>query len=603
MKLKIRTYTPVHIGTGEELVSLDYVIDENKRYYYRISQDQFADFLYEKARDKVKVYAEWVKDIAAEIGDLKENRRAKLKEMDNNRRDYNQKLSALQQSMNLMDFCKEHNLVKAFKAYYEKEAEAGRVRRLKIRSKIGDKKLQVRGMMCTHEGKPYIPGTTLKGSVRTALLYKALQEYGEPYEIELMEAISQELARNQRATRTAVKIGPELEYSMAYGGTRKKKGGYVSYDDVQQDVFKFLVISDAHLEKAADYKEKTEVVKTDLYLHTNTSTDRKRPKFRASRQPQSPYIEALGTGLEFSFGLHFKLKELHAIYQVVRHTPEQDRLNWVGLEKKVLQVFGIDLKSLEEKDLDQETEKVENFIFKTIREFSKAQAEFETHWLKKIFLKDQLDEILARFYREETFEKAFGITGRYPHGKRTLMRIGYGGGFPNKTAFLYFLKNGNLKESLKNAMRQLEIGNRPGSKGRYEPNPDRFPKSRTLISYKKEVAQLGWLEIGRPEDWSQDQAMVYEQISLASEPEKAEPAKPEFQTQKIKKGDFIDGVFLKKGFGPKQKIFELYLNDGKKMEASTNYFSDLEEGKVYNIQVNAVDKKGKVVSFIVRGLK
>ena len=45
MKLRLQTYSPVHIGTGEELISMDYVILGQD--YYRVSQDKFIQFLVE----------------------------------------------------------------------------------------------------------------------------------------------------------------------------------------------------------------------------------------------------------------------------------------------------------------------------------------------------------------------------------------------------------------------------------------------------------------------------------------------------------------------------------------------------------------------------
>ena len=43
MKLYLKTITPVHIGNGEELYALDYVMNNN--FFYKISQHQFLEFL------------------------------------------------------------------------------------------------------------------------------------------------------------------------------------------------------------------------------------------------------------------------------------------------------------------------------------------------------------------------------------------------------------------------------------------------------------------------------------------------------------------------------------------------------------------------------
>ena len=49
MKLYLKTITPLHIGNGEELYSLDYVINNNE--FFHVSQNLFLQFLKENDLD------------------------------------------------------------------------------------------------------------------------------------------------------------------------------------------------------------------------------------------------------------------------------------------------------------------------------------------------------------------------------------------------------------------------------------------------------------------------------------------------------------------------------------------------------------------------
>jgi len=59
MKLYLKTITPVHIGNGEELNALDYILYNNT--FYKISQNQFLEFLCVNNVSYID-YANWISD-------------------------------------------------------------------------------------------------------------------------------------------------------------------------------------------------------------------------------------------------------------------------------------------------------------------------------------------------------------------------------------------------------------------------------------------------------------------------------------------------------------------------------------------------------------
>ena len=128
MKLRLQTYSPVHIGTGEELISMDYVIMGQD--YYRVSQDKFIQFLVEiddqKNSSFTEQFAEWVMERTEELSDLHENRRYHQERL--GKRDYNQQLTQLQQETNLLKFCGQHRLKKEFEDFLRKGSRDGDIR-------------------------------------------------------------------------------------------------------------------------------------------------------------------------------------------------------------------------------------------------------------------------------------------------------------------------------------------------------------------------------------------------------------------------------------------------------------------------------------------
>ncbi|MEL6135727.1 MAG: type III-A CRISPR-associated RAMP protein Csm5, partial [Bacteroidota bacterium] len=184
--------------------------------------------------------------------------------------DWNQRRTQLNQSINYLTFCDTQGIGKEFKRFLSEQSQKGNIRKYRINSPLSERKLQVRGQLVDGNQRIYIPGTSIKGAIRTALLYKALMSHGEDYQKDLIKEIERGLSNRRGSFRQVAKrIGSGIEHAMAYGGTRKNLEHSPRYDDVQQDVFKFLYVSDAILE--SNPIDPVEVVKTDLYLVTNVS--------------------------------------------------------------------------------------------------------------------------------------------------------------------------------------------------------------------------------------------------------------------------------------------------------------------------------------------
>ena len=587
MKIFLRTLSPTHIGTGEELFSLDYIIHQNN--YYRISQNvwlRFLETLGDKFEELVDRYSAWVEEKATEIHDLKENRRARKEEMGS--RDYNQTLSQLQQDFNLMNFAQKEDIQKPFLNFLNHDPQVS-----KYRSKLGrnPKRLQVRGHITTANHAVYIPGTSIKGALRTALLYKAWKTHGKAYHKELANEMIQDVNQRGHPRQIAKRVGKGLEYTMAFGelGNGKK-------NDVQQDIFKFLMVSDAYL-KNADDKPSIEVVKTDLYLVTKVPKGRnsREMEFRATQQRQSPSIEAISEEVVFETKISLNVDQMWAIKNRLKAPGKREE--WEKFEEKVKVLFGIDLDEIKNKEqVKAATQKAEDYMQEAISEFAKAQIAFEKKWVNENFLKEKFDNYLR--IHPNDFPKGFENAFTYNFSGQTLLRIGYGTGFASSTELLYLISDDSLRRAMTEVMRNLEIGKRPGTKGKYEPNLNKFPKSRTLITYENQVSPLGWVEWLTPDK----NGNPPRRKAGIREPEKPkQKIIPQYPKQRIREGSVIDAFVFSSSKGPSKKI-RLYIGKGKDTDMQLSYRSDAILGKIIRVEVTGM-QGDQITSIQFKGIK
>ena len=585
MKIYLRTLTPVHIGTGEALSSLDYIIHGNT--YYRISQDTFIEFLLKEDESLIEDYALWAAKQAGEVDNLKINRKKLQDSM--GRQDYNQKLSQLQQDFNLLNFSKQHKIDQKFIAFL-KSNEDKRVISYPIVEKAASKKLQVRSMIShPNDHSLYIPGSSIKGAIRTALLFRAWKNYGNKYDQKLIQDLRNALSSQDRPRRIAQRVGKEIEYCISYCGILKR--GKKNFKDVQQDLFKFLQISDAKLSEGQD--KKGELAKSDLYLVSNVSRNRKQKKFCATRQAQSPMLEVLGRGTQLEVEINFHLKNLFAIYSSWKKGKKEI---WIDIEEKVQQLFGLNLKKVNSGNINSFQEQVEDYIFSAIDEFSKAQINFDQNWLNQQFLKENIHRETIKLSKQ-AFHKSFSGVFNYPFQEGHLLRVGYGTGFAGTTELLYLFDKPDLTRVFKQVMEKLGLGKKPGMTGRYTANPEKFPKSRTLLRYPDAVQPLGWIELSRSPNWPLSQVM---HTSHQEEKQPQKNIEASYSKARVKQGTIVDAIFLE-AKGKREKIFELYLEEGNKQNCSLFYFAPLDKGAIYQVEIRSINKKtGKVENIAFR---
>ncbi|HEK86295.1 MAG TPA: type III-A CRISPR-associated RAMP protein Csm5 [Candidatus Aminicenantes bacterium] len=128
MKIKVKTITPVHIGSGEEISPIEYFIDKEKGYFNVLNMDRlFSDKAFEKYREKFIKEASITRYIGKIIPD--------------------------------QDLLRKH-----LKYSIPISLEARQSNPIEVKSFIKS------------AGRPFIPGSSIKGAMISALVYYALRE-------------------------------------------------------------------------------------------------------------------------------------------------------------------------------------------------------------------------------------------------------------------------------------------------------------------------------------------------------------------------------------------------------------------------------------------
>jgi len=580
MQLTLQTITPVHVGNGEELYDLDYAIHGG--YYYRISQKTVEDFL-KKSPELVTQYTEWIVENTNEMDDLKQSLR---NERDRRRRgDFNQQLNRIRRDFNVVNFAKSIQQTDAFIRHLNASPN---VYKIPYDGKLGG---QIRGAIKTATGKPYIPGTSLKGAIRTALLYHFLSENNHAEDVrDVVQFALRNARQNPRRQRFIIKtFADKLEHLAFYCHT--KKDNKIKRDDEKFDLLKLLKVSDGHLPGTPDTTMR--LADVQLYLVSKVKKrDSREFDIKATEQPQAPFVEAVKEGTPIGFKLDIDLNFLLQFKtqfeqnQVVVGKDKDQQTHWIGIIEKVKSVFGLDLRTLTTENLEAKKNKVYDYIFDCLHKFTQKQIGHQKEWLDNFIKHDK-----ARRYDveiEDGHQPLFALTDK------RLIHFGFGTGFTGITEYLHLLDTPELRTMLKEMMELFLIGDKPGANNRrtgsqtYVANLDKFPKSRRLVRDEDRIQPMGWgciLKAGEQLD-----------IALSSAANNEPPAPPEsikveFFTGTLnpKKRPEINAEVIYSGRPNKVKV---YVSEDYTPEIKLDgYRNPIEKGKIIIVEVSVSKKK------------
>jgi len=559
MEIYLKTLSPLHIGNGEALRPIDYIVQDSV--LYRITQKQLLKFINEKSL--VSKFEEYISRKTKEIESLKENienidfviRNYKrnndkdlIKSKENEKNDFNRLLNDLERSINLKSFLSEISDI-LLNEFIESEKPT----KFNLNFEI---KNQIRGFIKTPTNKPYIPGTSIKGAIRTALLYKYLLSADKQKiisiirdSLQFVQAEKQRLRNNFKPDKYKKAFADKLEQSALYCETENQDGKRKKNDE-KFDIMKFLSVCDGFLQK-----DELILANIDLYLISKTRTNQGFVSI-ATKQTQAPCVEAIpentviNTDIDFDIQFFLNVKD-----KFVNNSIKQGKdLIWIDLKQKVKNIFNLDIDTLNKDNLEEKKQEVFKHIFSALQQFSYTQFEAEMVWIKEFSEKDK-----SKNYSNKInlgFKNLFEQKG-------TLLHMGFATGFYGITEFLLLKSDNELKELLKQVLELFFIGDRPGTKHTpdkpYVANPDKFPKSRRFTEINNSLKPLGWVFISNDEESlnSISFAETMKENKIIEIPKEITP-EHRYVTFKKNKESVLEAVILSNG------EVEVYMPDGKK---------------------------------------
>lgn len=437
MERIVQCLSPVHIGTGKQLEPFDYIVDGQR--YIRIHLDAVLEQMTTEQADDL---AAWVSEQADQMVEL--GRR----QSDDIRRE-----------MQLSNFpgadaaLREALRTDAALARYH--GDRGFERNLKVREQVK-----------SADDTPLIPGSSLKGALRTALAFVVLEEM----EQEERQALGRSLERrlNARGPRLEERIGQEIEQAIFRCGKKP--------EDIHYDLMRAVSISDT-------YDAQAELIVSQIYTFVEQRT--REGNTRLSNQ--TPLIaETHAPGNILSLRLRVDGGLLRAVSRNRRNN------EWINFEQRVQRTFGSEVAQLLPNASDEKIgQAVINRLEVAARHFAKAIVRAEQHWEESHGHGSTRD--LKDFYN--------GLDDLIGKGQVPL-RLGWGSHFMATTLLLALKEDAGWRPILDRCFRAFNIGapsKRQKGWNRREERQidlDDFPRSRRLIAAgRRPIAPLGWIAL------------------------------------------------------------------------------------------------------------
>lgn len=377
LKCKLIPLSPIHIGSGNEIEPYDYVIKNG--IFYRINSMDIFEKLSEKEQET----------FTSKIEEGILSFRTYMKDI------YKEEFGYIYKS----------SVDKNFQNKYTEKLGG-------TKDKNEDSKLIIKEFMGGLKGK-YIAGSSLKGSIRGAFVYKNVDIFNYP------------LKRETRNT-----------FPIRYDDFSDKKGKFKDKNFIQEafkmknltpftDPFKRLTITDS-----LEYNNVTKIVDCIRMSRDKTSNTPKKGSSETLEVLKSKYVDDEENILEFNMSIRFMEKEGGAKLLNNYYDGSNDKKRPL-----IENILTFDEGGL----LDALNEKFEKIIE-------------EEKW----FYTDRIKNIdIQNFYKE--LEKE--LEQCKEEGNSALIRIGKGCGF---ATFTHFLKSNNAKDkSLHSASRVLAEGKYP----------------------------------------------------------------------------------------------------------------------------------------------
>ena len=495
MKLKIKTLTPVHVSTGKDLEPFDYI--EEKGFVYRISLEKALDVISGETPSAIEDFTKWLDKKLFGL----ENQKGKQNSPPNKGQ------SKVRREINFREFCERHL---GNPALVDRLLESAVVYKMPLPFGMQNNS-QINEQIKTPDNLPYIPGSSIKGAVRTALAANAW-----------LKLIPDERRKITRDTKASMQRYNPSKY---YDGKDEElmkllfscnSNGEERFDAARFSILKFFHFSDAH-PVPTEMKETMETNPVFLYLKD------KEP------QPQTNTQEMIAPGVIFEFDLKVDTAGLIKAFK----ESKKERGMWRDLEKKLERLLDVKLGDIQD-DLEK---KLVDALFVVLNSHAKNTYEKDSKWFEGLLYFTQQNGIQNTTIKR--IRKLYD-SGLPPEGGT--LRTGWGSGFLSTTIF-HSLKQTD-EPFLKEMFEDMGIGiPRGGSQKKSPPNLEYFPKSRRMTAQSLSIPDsvIGWIQIA--EDFKEEEMEKTEVTKDSGEQVPVAPdqteiiAKYKAENMKLKKKD------------------------------------------------------------------
>lgn len=610
MEISLKALTDIHIGTGEIITPLEYIIYNGV--FYKVPQKVWKQFLDERIPDYKVKFAHWIGEQYEELANIEHQKEEAHKNRDrDSKRDFNQKFSRLYNDTNPLTFCKERDVRQETNLIQFLEEKALFKTRLPDEGRpINFIRGDIREAIKAPNNLPYIPGSTLKGALRTALLFHWMSHFADDQWLETTIRRKLRLVRDNIKRPNFVKkqLANDLEVAAFYCETEQGYGDRkkIKKDDEKLDLMKLLSVTDAHL-KGENNSTPLSLADVKLYLveKQRDRNDRNKMVWVATSQRQTNFAEAINKGNIFSFRLDFNIDFLFNLKEIIIKNGQKlndgiinsSGRHWIKLEDKVKQIFGLNLGELTKENKEEKKKEVLDHILDCVRRFTSKQISADQKWWNHFEENDPTEDL------SEAVREGFNPIWENEASSR-LFHFGYATGFNGVTEYIHFLSKPRLKDLFKEVMELFRIGDKPGNRREYRPKPDRFPKSRRLTNNGTVISPMGWAQLILEGDTMIDLSTANEEVTVektvANEPPL--PIHPVFFNKAInpKRPPILDAEVMKSG---KPNRVKVYVKEDYCPELDLNgYRNAIELGTI--IRVNTIfNKQKKLVQISYKAMK
>jgi CRISPR type III-A-associated RAMP protein Csm5 len=502
MKWILTCLTPVHIGTGRELHPMEYAIRNGT--YYVLRLDPALEYLEGKVTGVVEKYMEHATQALEELA---------------RSRGQGQKLRYYAEDVGILQFCEKELKRRDLAEQLLRQPDVVAYRCDGVTWRPQGKHRQVREQM-KFNGLPYIPGTSIKGAIRTSLAYALLLDLSDqeldnllgsfPDDRSSVRARIQDLKQKYETALGHLKQGNDQQAGKELADLAKQRSGLekrigepldhfffrcgaenrgeVKYDEPHMDLLRVLRISDCHLRSGG-------MTVGEMFA-------------RAARRSAQSEIPIPAEMIDREARLEFEMSlDVRLLQEMARNASKSER-EWIGFPEKFRRLFACEpqeLLRLQKPDELARWEKEKlDLLLRRVHRHSVDILKRDERWAKKAAndvgqgLLQALNELRARA------EKA---------GDGCLLRVGFASGWHATTVAMALEERGktdllsdllyvflmDLPQNLRRTLTRQGLSNKQNHGTilrllRRTPDASAFPTSRRLLREADgQVTPIGWV--------------------------------------------------------------------------------------------------------------